>query len=72
MFATYFVVAVISGQLTARVRAQERNERMREDRATALLHLTQALSAPEVARRRRLCGPAPGGHLLRGEDGAAP
>jgi two-component system, OmpR family, sensor histidine kinase KdpD len=45
MFFTYFVVAVISGQLTARVRAQARNERMREDRATALFHLTQALSA---------------------------
>ena len=45
MFVTYFVVAVISGQLTARVRAQARNERMREDRATALFHLTQALSA---------------------------
>jgi two-component system, OmpR family, sensor histidine kinase KdpD len=45
MFVTYFVVALISGQLTARVRAQERNERMREDRATALFHLTQALSA---------------------------
>jgi two-component system sensor histidine kinase KdpD len=44
MFMTYFVVAIISGQLTARVRAQERNERMREDRATALFHLTQALS----------------------------
>jgi two-component system sensor histidine kinase KdpD len=45
MFSTYFVVAIISGQLTARVRAQQRNERMREDRATALLHLTQALGA---------------------------
>lgn len=45
MFCTYFVVALISGQLTARVRAQERNERMREDRATALFHLTQALSS---------------------------
>jgi two-component system sensor histidine kinase KdpD len=45
MFFTYFVVAIISGQLTARVRAQERNERMREDRATALFHLTQALSS---------------------------
>ncbi|HZZ19707.1 MAG TPA: sensor histidine kinase KdpD [Opitutaceae bacterium] len=45
MFSTYFVVAIISGQLTARVRAQERNERMREDRATALFHLTQALSS---------------------------
>ena len=45
LFGTYFAVALISGQLTARVRAQERNERMREDRATALFHLTQALSA---------------------------
>jgi two-component system sensor histidine kinase KdpD len=45
LFFSYFVVALISGQLTARVRAQERNERMREDRATALFHLTQALSA---------------------------
>ncbi len=48
MFGSYFVVAVISGQLTARVRAQERNERMREDRATALFHLTQALSASKT------------------------
>lgn len=45
MFATYFVVAIIAGQLTARIRMQERNERRREERATALFHLTQALSA---------------------------
>lgn len=45
MFATYFVVAIIAGQLTARIRLQERNERLREERATALFHLTQALSA---------------------------
>jgi two-component system sensor histidine kinase KdpD len=45
MFATYFVVALIAGQLTARIRAQERHERLREERATALFHLTQALSA---------------------------
>jgi two-component system sensor histidine kinase KdpD len=44
MFGTYFVVALITGQLTARIRAQERHERLREDRATALFHLTQALS----------------------------
>lgn len=43
MFATYFVVALVSGQLTARVRAQARHERLREERATALFHLTQAL-----------------------------
>ncbi len=40
-----FVVSLIAGQLTARVRAQERNERMREDRATALFHLTQAIGS---------------------------
>jgi two-component system sensor histidine kinase KdpD len=45
MFGTYFVVALVSGHLTSRIRAQERNERMREDRATALYHLTEALSA---------------------------
>jgi len=38
-------VALIAGQLTARIRAQERHERLREERATALFHLTQALSA---------------------------
>lgn len=45
MFATYFAVALIAGQLTARIRAQERHERLREERAMALFHLTQALSA---------------------------
>lgn len=45
MFGTYFVVALVAGQLTARIRAQERHERVREERATALFHLTQALSA---------------------------
>lgn len=45
MFFTYIAVALISGQLTARIRAQERHERLREERAMALFHLTQALSA---------------------------
>ncbi|MBS0662536.1 MAG: sensor histidine kinase KdpD [Verrucomicrobia bacterium] len=45
MFGTYFVVALIAGQLTARIRAQERHERLREERATALFQLTEALSA---------------------------
>lgn len=45
MFAAYFAVALITGQLTARIRAQERHERLREERAMALFHLTQALSA---------------------------
>lgn len=41
----YFVVAIIAGQLTSRVRAQQRHEQLREQRATALFHLTRALSA---------------------------
>ena len=41
----YFVVAIIAGQLTSRVRAQQRHEQLREERATALFHLTRALSA---------------------------
>jgi two-component system sensor histidine kinase KdpD len=45
MFGTYIVVALIAGQLTARIRAQERHERLREERATALFHVTQALSS---------------------------
>jgi two-component system, OmpR family, sensor histidine kinase KdpD len=44
LFGTYFVVALVAGQLTARVRAQARNERMREERATALLQLTRILA----------------------------
>ncbi len=48
MFGMYFVVALVTGQLTARVRAQERNERLREERATALFHLTRALSSAKT------------------------
>ena len=44
LFVTYFAVAIIVGQLTARVRAQSRNERLREERATALFELTRALA----------------------------
>lgn len=44
LFGTYFVVALVAGQLTARIRAQGRQERLREERATALLHLTRALA----------------------------
>ncbi|MBS0632321.1 MAG: sensor histidine kinase KdpD [Verrucomicrobia bacterium] len=45
MFATYFAVALAAGHLTARIRAAARHERLREERATALFHLTEALSA---------------------------
>ena len=44
LFGMYFVVALITGQLTARVKAQERHERAREARAMALFQFTQALS----------------------------
>ena len=48
MVAMYLVVALITGQLTARIRAQERHERAREERATALFHLTQALGTAKT------------------------
>jgi two-component system sensor histidine kinase KdpD len=44
MFGTYFVVSLVAGQLTARIRAQAQHERLREQRATALFHLTRALA----------------------------
>jgi two-component system sensor histidine kinase KdpD len=48
LFGIYFVVAIITGQLTARIRAQERNERVREDRTTALFHITRILSSAKT------------------------
>lgn len=45
MFVSYIVVALVAGQLTSTIRAQQRHERSREERATALFHLTRALSA---------------------------
>jgi two-component system sensor histidine kinase KdpD len=45
MFAMYFVVALIVGHLTARLREREEAERRGEVRATALYHLTRALAA---------------------------
>jgi two-component system sensor histidine kinase KdpD len=47
LFVTYFAVAIIAGQLTARIRAQARNERLREERATALFQLTRDLAAAQ-------------------------
>ncbi len=44
LFVAYFAVAIIVGQLTARIRAQGRHERLREERATALFDLTRALA----------------------------
>jgi two-component system sensor histidine kinase KdpD len=44
LLGAYFVIAIVVGQLTARNRAQEAAERLREGRATALYLLTQELS----------------------------
>jgi two-component system sensor histidine kinase KdpD len=44
MFATYFVIAIAMGHLTARLRAQQDAERRREQRATALYFLTRELA----------------------------
>ncbi|HWN96853.1 MAG TPA: sensor histidine kinase KdpD [Methylomirabilota bacterium] len=44
LFGTYFVVAVVLGQLVARIRAQADAERKREERATALYKLTRDLA----------------------------
>jgi two-component system sensor histidine kinase KdpD len=49
LFGLYFVVAIVLGQLVARIRAQEQAERHREERAVALYELTRDLS--EAASR---------------------
>ncbi|PYK07926.1 MAG: two-component sensor histidine kinase, partial [Verrucomicrobia bacterium] len=49
LFGLYFVVAIVLGQLVARIRAQEQAERRREERAVALYELTRDLA--EAASR---------------------
>jgi two-component system sensor histidine kinase KdpD len=44
LFGLYFVVALVLGQLVARIRAQELAERRREERASALYQLTRELA----------------------------
>jgi two-component system, OmpR family, sensor histidine kinase KdpD len=44
LFGLYFAVALIAGQLTARIRAQARDEHMRQERATALFQFTRGLA----------------------------
>jgi two-component system, OmpR family, sensor histidine kinase KdpD len=43
-FCMYFVVALVLGQLVARIRAQAEAERRREERSTALYELTRELA----------------------------
>jgi len=45
LFGTYFIVALVTGHLTSKIRAQAHSERLREERATALFELTRALAA---------------------------
>lgn len=45
MFAMYFIVALIVGQLTSRLHEREEAERRGEERATALYRLSKALAA---------------------------
>jgi two-component system, OmpR family, sensor histidine kinase KdpD len=44
LFALYFIVAIVLGQLVARIRAQEQAERRREERAVALYEFTRELA----------------------------
>jgi len=44
LFGTYFIVAIVLGQLVARIRAQEAGERLREEQSTALYELTRQLA----------------------------
>jgi len=44
MFGMYFIVAMVMGQLIARFRTQEKAERRREERTTALYLLTRELA----------------------------
>ncbi len=80
LFGMYFVVAIVLGQLVARIRAQELAERHREERATALYQLSRELAqagtrdevvwqlTAEVSRVFR----APVAVLLPGRNGLAP
>jgi two-component system sensor histidine kinase KdpD len=43
MLGIFFVVALVTGQLTSRIRTQERDERRREQRAQALYRLTRSI-----------------------------
>ena len=77
MFAMFFVVALVIGQLTSRLSERERLEHRREGRATALYRLTRALAAApsrdaavrEVVTQVRKVFALDAAVLLRDEDG---
>lgn len=49
MLGTFFIVALVAGQLTTRLREREQGERRREARAFALYRLTRSLAIAEDA-----------------------
>ncbi len=48
---TFFVVALVTGTLTSKVRKQERLTRRREERTNALFHLTNQLASAKNTKR---------------------
>jgi two-component system sensor histidine kinase KdpD len=73
MFGTFFTVALVVGQLTARLRERERAEHEREKRAVALYRVSRALAASttlaqalqaalaEIGNEAAILLPSPGG-----------
>ena len=51
MFGAYFIIAVVMGNLTTRLRERERAERRREERSTALYRLTRGAGGEWRPRR---------------------
>ncbi len=45
MFAMYFVIAIVMGQITTRLREREKAERKQEERANTLYQLTRTMAA---------------------------
>lgn len=80
MFATFFVVALVVGHFTTRLRERERAERRGEERATALYRVARALATSpgllpalrSVVEELRGLFSADAAVLLRGENGLAP
>ncbi len=66
MLVTFFVLALVLGGLTSRLRSRERAERAREERSNALYQLTRALNAaPDVSSALQNAG-GQIGRLFRG------
>ena len=59
MLVMFFIIAIVNGILTSRIRSQEKKTRIREERTQALYYLTKELSSvsgiSEVSRIASLC-----------------